>query len=195
MDQEPDRKSFYANSQKAWRDWLAQNHQTEDYIWLIIYKKKSKIPSVYYSEAVDEALCFGWIDSKPNKRDAESYYQYFAKRNPKSGWSRVNKEKVKRLITTGKMTQAGRETIEDAKQSGTWTALDKVEALIVPDDLQQAFSRNPKAFQNFENFPPSSKKIILEWVYSAIRPETRKRRIQETVALAKDNVRANHYRR
>ena len=94
-------KTFYAKSQKEWRKWLEKNHQSEKSIWLIIYKKESGTPSVYYTDAVDEAICFGWIDSKPNKRDDESYYQFFAKRNPKSNWSKVNKGKVAKLLEKG----------------------------------------------------------------------------------------------
>ena len=90
-------KTFYADSQESWRKWLSDNHEKEKSVWLIIYKMESNIPSVYYSEAVDEALCFGWVDSLVNKRDNESYYQYFARRNPKSNWSKINKEKVASL--------------------------------------------------------------------------------------------------
>lgn len=107
---------------------------------MIIYKKDSGIPSVYYDQAVDEALCFGWIDSKPNKRDATSYFQYFSKRNPKSNWSQVNKEKIQRLRATGKLALAGEAMIALAQQSGTWTALDNVENLVLPDDLKAVFA-------------------------------------------------------
>jgi uncharacterized protein YdeI (YjbR/CyaY-like superfamily) len=144
-------------------------------------------------EAVDEALCFGWIDSKPNKRDAESFYQYFSKRNPKSNWSKVNKEKVKRLLAEGLITKSGLEAIEIAKQNGTWNALDEVEEIIIPDDLQKAFSKKKSALTNFEKFPRSSKRGILEWILNAKRPETRQKRIQETVDLAEKNIKANHY--
>jgi len=120
-------QTFYAKSRKAWREWLEQNHNTEKSVWLIIYKKETKIPSVYYPEAVDEALCFGWIDSKPNKRDDQSYYQFFAKRNPKSNWSKVNKEKVSMLMEKDLMKPAGLEMIKLAKSNGKWDALNSVE--------------------------------------------------------------------
>jgi len=187
-------KTFYARSQKEWRKWLEKNHQSEKSVWLIIYKKESGKPSVYYTEAVDEALCFGWIDSKPNKRDAESYYQFFAKRNPKSNWSKINKAKIARLSAKGLITKAGIEAIETAKRSGTWTALDKVEAMTIPEDLQKAFDKNKTAFMYFDKFPPSSKRIILEWILNAKRTETRQQRITTTVELATKNIRANHYR-
>jgi uncharacterized protein YdeI (YjbR/CyaY-like superfamily) len=187
-------KTFYAKSQKEWRKWLERNHQSEKSIWLIIYKKESGTPSVYYTDAVDEAICFGWIDSKPNKRDDESYYQFFAKRNIKSNWSKVNKGKVARLLEEGKIAPSGLEAIELAKQNGTWTALDKVEEMEIPEDLQKAFNKNKTAFGYFDKFPRSSKRNILEWIMNAKRPETRQARIEETVKLATENIKANHYR-
>jgi uncharacterized protein YdeI (YjbR/CyaY-like superfamily) len=187
-------QTFYAKSQKELRKWLEKNHQSKKSIWLIIYKKESGTPSVYYTDAVDEAICFGWIDSKPNKRDDESYYQFFAKRNPKSNWSKVNKGKVAKLLEKGLIAPAGLEAIETAKQNGTWTALDKVEEMTIPEDLQKAFDKNKTAFGYFDKFPRSSKRIILEWIMNAKRPETRQARIDETVKLATDNIKANHYR-
>ena len=187
--------TFYAKDQQSWRKWLEENHQTEKSVWLIIYHKGSKTPSVYYDEAVDEALCFGWIDSKPNKRDQESFFQFFSKRNPKSNWSRKNKQKIERLLKAGKIHQSGLEMIEQAKKTGTWNALDDVENLIIPDDLQKIFDQNPIAFQNYQKFPPSTKRGILEWILNAKKPETRQKRIQETVSKAAQNIRANQYRK
>jgi uncharacterized protein YdeI (YjbR/CyaY-like superfamily) len=188
-------KTFYAKSQKDWRKWLEKNHAKEKAVWLIIYKKGSEVPSVYYPEAVDEALCFGWIDSTPNKRDEDSYYQFFAKRNPKSNWSKVNKIKVERLLKAGKITPSGMEMIELAKRNGNWSALDKVEELLLPEDLKKAFSQNKMAFQYWTKFPPSAKRGILEWILNAKKLETRQKRIEETVRLAKHNIRANQYNR
>jgi uncharacterized protein YdeI (YjbR/CyaY-like superfamily) len=187
-------KTFYAESQEAWRTWLEINHSSEKSIWLIIYKQNSGTPSVYYNEAVDEAICFGWIDSKINKRDENSFYQYFAKRNPKSNWSKVNKEKVERLTALGKIAPAGQAMIDLAKQNGTWTALDAVENLELPIELKTLFDNNPTAFANWEKFPRSSKRGILEWIFNAKKPETRLQRIEETVTLAASNIKANHYR-
>jgi uncharacterized protein YdeI (YjbR/CyaY-like superfamily) len=187
-------KTFYAKSQKEWRKWLEENHQSEKSVWLIIYKKESGTPSIYYTNAVDEALCFGWIDSKPNKRDDESYFQFFAKRNPKSNWSKVNKGKISKLLEKGLVAPAGLEAIETAKQNGTWTALDNVEEMTIPEDLQTAFDKNKTAFAYFDKFPRSSKRNILEWILNAKRPETRQKRIEETVELATKNMKANHYR-
>lgn len=187
-------QTFHAKARKEWRKWLEKNHQSEKSVWLIIYKKESDTQSVYYPEAVDEALCFGWIDSKPNKRDEHSYYQFFAKRNPKSNWSKVNKEKVAKLLEQGLMHRSGLEMIELAKQNGTWTALDEVENITIPDDLKMLFSKNKTAFENWENFPRSSKRGILEWIMNAKKPETLQKRIEETVSLAEKNIKANHYR-
>lgn len=186
-------QSVYAKTQDEWRQWLQYNHQTEKSVWLIIYKKGSGKSTVYYSEAVDEAICFGWIDSKANKRDNESYYQFFSKRNPKSNWSKVNKAKVAKLLEQGLIAPAGFEAIETAKKNGTWTALDAVEALIIPEDLQRAFEKNIGAFDFFDKFSRSSKRGILEWILNAKKPETRQARIDETVRLAADNIKANHY--
>lgn len=184
--------AYYARDRAAWRKWFEEHHLVEKSVWLIIYRKQSSTPSVYYDEAVDEALCFGWIDSTPKKRDEESYYQFFARRSPKSNWSRVNKEKVARLMEMGLMTEAGMAAVELAKQTGTWTALDEVENLTIPDDLQAAFQENVAAWSNFDAFSRSSKRGILEWIQSAKKPETRQRRIAQTVSLAADNKKANH---
>ena len=194
MVKEDYQPTFHAEDQQAWRDWLADHHRSEDHVWLIIYKKESNIPSVYYSEAVDEALCFGWVDSKPNARDDESYYQFFAPRNPKSNWSKLNKQKVERLLKEGKMAPAGLALIKQAKENGSWNALDEVDNLVIPEDLQAALQQVPQAEHYFDTFPPSSKKTILEWIYNAKKKETREKRIAETAKLAGENIRANHYR-
>jgi uncharacterized protein YdeI (YjbR/CyaY-like superfamily) len=185
--------AIHFKSAAEWRKWLAENHDKEESLFLIIYRKESGTPSVYYSEAVDEAICFGWIDSKINKRDAESYYQYFAKRNPKSNWSKVNKAKVERLLSESKMAPAGLAMIELAKKTGTWTALDKVEELELPAELEAALNKNKKAKNYFDAFPRSVKRGILEWIMNAKRDETKLKRINETVELAAKNVRANQY--
>lgn len=186
-------KEFYAKDRNAWRKWLEKNHKKEKFVWLIIYKKNSSKKSVTYAEAVEEGLCFGWIDSKPNKRDDESHFQYFAVRNPKSKWAKTNKIRVEKLIADNKMQPAGMEMIELAKRSGTWDALDDIDNVIIPYDLAAALKKNKKAFNHFEAFPPSSKKIILLWILEAKTEATRKKRITETVGLAAKNIRANHY--
>ncbi|HEX5153726.1 MAG TPA: YdeI/OmpD-associated family protein [Parafilimonas sp.] len=189
-----ERKSFYAKSRKEWRNWLAKNHELEKFVWLIIYHKESKTPSVYYEEAVEEALCFGWIDSKGNKRDSESFYLFFAQRNPRSNWSKINKERVEKMTQQGLMTENGQKLIDLAKMKGTWTALEQIDDLIIPADLKKILDKNKKASKNFEAFSSSSKKIILNWILSAKRPETREQRLKQTVELAAKNIKANHYR-
>lgn len=186
-------KTTKAANEKKWRAWLKKNHLRERSVFLIIYRKSSGIPSVYYPEAVDQALCFGWIDSVPKKRDSESYYLLFSKRNPKSNWSGVNKRKVERLLALGWIEKAGLEMIALAKETGTWDALNHVEALIVPEDFQKLLQKNKRAKTNWEKFPPSAKRGILDWLHSAKRPETRKKRLAETIKLAAQNKRANQY--
>jgi uncharacterized protein YdeI (YjbR/CyaY-like superfamily) len=187
-------KCFYAKDRKAWRTWLQKNHEKEKSLWLIIYKKGAAKKSINYAEAVEEALCFGWIDSKPNKRSSESFYQFFAKRNPSSNWSKINKDRVKNLIEQGLMTTAGMAILEKAKANGKWAALDDIENLVVPEDLEQSLLANNEANIYFEAFPRSVKKGILEWIFNAKTPATRNKRIQETVTLAANNIRANQYR-
>ena len=186
-------KTFYAKNRKTWRSWLEKNNDKEKSVWLIIYRKDTAKKSVNYAEAVEEALCFGWIDSKANKRDEESFYQFFTRRNLNSNWSRVNKERVTKLIDDRLMTSRGLETIELAKRNGTWTALDKIENLELPIDLKKALKQNAEAAKYFDAFPRSVKKGILEWIQNAKKEETREKRIKETVSLALKNIRANQY--
>jgi uncharacterized protein YdeI (YjbR/CyaY-like superfamily) len=185
--------TYYARDRRTWRNWLEKNHIREQSLWLTIFHKTSPRPSVYYDEAVEEALCFGWVDSKPNKRDHDSYYLFFAKRNPKSYWSRINKDRVSRLLKMGLMHPAGLEIIKVAKSNGAWTALDDIENLVIPEDLQMAFLDFPGSHTQFDKFPKSAKKGILEWIFSAKRQVTRKKRILETACLAQQGIRANQW--
>ncbi len=195
MDLKNGIQTVYAKDRKAWRSWLKKNAASQKSVWLIIYRKDAKTSSVSYPEAVEEALCFGWIDSKPNKRDTESFYQFFAQRNPKSNWSRINKDRVEKLLSEGLMTKAGMDVIELARENGSWSALDEVESLTIPSDLQKLFLTNKEAAQYFDAFPRSVKKGILEWILNAKTEQTRARRMEETVQLAEKNIRANQYKR
>ena len=177
----------YASDRACWRQWLEQNYQNAIGVWLVYYKVKSGKPSVQYSEAVKEALCFGWIDSKVQSLDAESYRQIFTPRKPKSVWSKLNKQYIEELIAEGKMTEAGLAKIIAAKQDGSWTSLDLIEALVVPDDLKQALETDYAANINFEAFNKTTKKNILFWIQSAKRPETRLSRIEKTICAATQN--------
>lgn len=182
--------TFYASNRQKWRQWLKVNYKKHTLIWLIIYHKKSKTPSIYYDEAVEEALCFGWIDSVKYKRDAESAYQMFTPRKAKSNWSKLNKERVERMTKAGLMTNAGQKLIDYAKQNGNWDVLNEIEDKIIPADLLQLFDENKIAKSHFENFSSSSKKIILGWIQSAKRPETRAKRMLATIIAASENKKA-----
>lgn len=181
-------------NQTDWRKWLEENHLRADSIFLVLFKKTSARRNLTTDEAIDEALCFGWIDSVPKKRDDESFCILFSKRNPKSNWSAVNKRKVESLLQSGRMQAEGLRMVELAKKTGTWTALDEVESLIVPPDLKQAFDALPQAFVYWEEFPRSVKRGILEWINNAKKPETRRARVEDTVQKALENIRANYPR-
>jgi uncharacterized protein YdeI (YjbR/CyaY-like superfamily) len=177
-----------------WRSWLEQNYTRTKGIWLVSYKKASGKPRFAYEEAVEEALCYGWIDSKANKLDAERSMLWFAPRNPGTGWSRPNKERVERLMAAGLIAPAGLAKIEAAKRDGTWSALDAIEDLELPPDLVAALAAIPPAHEHWDAFPRSVKRGILEWIATARRPETRAKRVEETAQLASENRRANQWR-
>lgn len=177
----------------AWRAWLAQNHAASPGIWLVLVKKGGQGPRLLLDEAVEEALCFGWIDSLPNKLDAERYLLLVTPRKPGSVWSKINKERVQRLMEQGLITEAGLAKIEAAKADGSWSALDAIDALEMPPDLERALAANRTAKKNFDGFSQSARKGLLYWITSAKRAETREKRIAETVAKAADNRVANQY--
>ncbi|MEL6381998.1 MAG: YdeI/OmpD-associated family protein [Cyanobacteria bacterium J06626_18] len=185
--------SFHALTAEDWRAWLADNHQTAENIWLITYKKATGQPTFSYDTAVEEALCFGWIDSLPRKLDDARKMLYFAPRKSGSGWSRPNKERVERMIAAGKMTLAGLAKVQAAKADGSWERLDAIENLVLPEDLAAALVAQSPAVQHWEAFPRSVKRGILEWIASAKRSTTRLKRIQETAELAQRNERANQW--
>jgi uncharacterized protein YdeI (YjbR/CyaY-like superfamily) len=186
--------SVHPKTRAEWRAWLEQNYSRTQGVWFIAYKKATGKPRVEYEESVEEALCFGWIDSKANKLDEERSMQWFAPRKAGSGWSRPNKERVERMIAAGLMAPAGLAKIEAAKADGSWYALDAVEALEIPPDLETALGSYSAARQNFDGFPRSVKRAILEWIVHAKRPETRAKRVEETARLAQENIRANQWR-
>jgi uncharacterized protein YdeI (YjbR/CyaY-like superfamily) len=176
-------KTFTPKSQADWRKWLQENHDKEQNIWLIYYKKSSSKHNLEWSHAVDEALCFGWIDSTRKSLDDERFMQYFGRRKPNSTWSKVNKDKVEVLRAEGKMTRAGEKCIEIAQENGSWTFLDSIDALIVPDDLQEALLKN-QALEFYENQKKAIKRGLLYWVKTAKREDTRNKRIMEIADLA-----------
>ena len=181
---ENDIESFYPTNRQQWRAWLQENHEKKASVWLICYKMKSGMPSISWTEAVEEALCFGWIDSTRKTIDDDKYRQFFSRRKKVSTWSKINKDKVEQLIADGSMTVAGLKAIETAKQNGSWILLDEVEALTIPDDLETAFQTHPGSKVFYLSLSKSVKKRILYWLVSARRPETREKRIREVAESA-----------
>jgi uncharacterized protein YdeI (YjbR/CyaY-like superfamily) len=185
--------AVHPKSRAAWRQWLTKHHESNSGVFVVTYKKAAGIRDMSYDDMVEEALCFGWIDSKPQKLDEDRTMLYFSPRKAKSGWSRPNKIRVEAMIKAGLMTAAGLAKIDAAKENGTWEALDAVEDLALPVDLVNELKRYANASANFDAFPRSAKRGILEWISLAKRSETRAKRIEETARLAQDNVRANQW--
>jgi len=186
---------YHPTNIAEWRAWLKVNQKKEKNVWLVLQKKSSPGPGIAYVEAVEEALCFGWIDSKPAKRDENTYLLFFASRKKGAVWSRINKERIKRLIRDRRMTPAGLQKIKEAKLDGSWSTLDRVEALEMPAALEKALAKSKKAIRNFEAFPAGIKKQLYYWVISARRDETGVARIREIVSRAAKNERANQWKR
>ncbi len=171
-------------SRKAWRAWLQKHHASSTGIWLVFAKKHSKLPTVSYNDAVEEALCFGWIDGLMNPIDDTYYKQLFTPRKPKSAWAASNKKRVEKLIEAGLMTDAGLRLVDLARKTGAWTALDDVESLTMPADFLRALKRTAGAKNTFDSYTPSQKKQCLYRIRDARRPETRAKRIAMLVERA-----------
>ncbi|MBD2714895.1 YdeI/OmpD-associated family protein [Microvirga sp. STR05] len=178
-----------APNRSVWRDWLAAHHSQPDGIWLILYKKASGQRQMTYADAVEEALCFGWIDSAPRKVDEATFQLYFSPRKKGSVWSAVNKKRVAELLAAGLMQPAGQAKIAAAQLDGSWAALEAVDALEIPADLAAALAANETARRHFDAFPPSARKQILQQLAAAKRPETRRQRIERLVEKAAQNQR------
>lgn len=174
-------ETYCPKSREDWRQWLEENHRSKSSVWLVYYSKKSNVPSISWREAVDEALCFGWIDSTTKKVNDSSFIQYFSKRKPESIWSKINKEVVQFLIDNERMTAAGFKSIEIAKENGSWTILDEVEELIIPAVLEIAFNKHKGSKDYFLSLSKSKRKMILSWIVLAKRQETKQKRIDEVV--------------
>ena len=177
-----------------WRAWLTAHHADTQGVWLVSWKAATGRPRVSYDDAVSEALAFGWVDSLPRRLDAERTMLYFSRRKRTSAWSRPNKKRVDELRRQGLMTEAGELVIAEATRNGAWSRLDDVEDLVEPDDLVAALAGTPSARVNWDAFPPSARRGILEWIVQAKRPDTRARRVAETARLAAQNIRANQWR-
>jgi uncharacterized protein YdeI (YjbR/CyaY-like superfamily) len=185
-----EKELHYFKNDKEWREWLHENHKISKGICLIFHKVTSPIESMRWEEAVQVALCYGWIDSTVKKIDSDKRKQTFSPRKDKSVWSKLNKTYIERLITKNLMHESGLVKIETAKQNGSWTSLDAVEDLIIPSDLEIAFHKNSTAFDNYQNFSPSYRKSYLYWLNQAKREETRNNRITEIVSLCEQNIKS-----
>jgi len=186
---------YYAKDRATWRKWLQKHHQTADGIWLVYYKKDSGKTRVSYNDAVEEALCYGWIDSTLRPIDDLSYKQLFMPRKPKSGWSKLNKDRVEKLQKEGLMTAAGLEKIELAKTHGTWGKLDHIESFTIPPDLEKAFTTNKAAKKYYETLSTWRKKYLLYWLGNAKREETRQKRIEDIIQSLNEEKLPDHFTR
>jgi uncharacterized protein YdeI (YjbR/CyaY-like superfamily) len=186
-----DGPQVHVETAEEWRAWLVANHEESTGVWLVSWKRPTGRPAIGYEASVEEALAFGWIDSKGLTLDDERSMLWFTRRKQGSGWSRPNKERIQRLEADGRMTDAGRALIDAAKADGSWTLLDDVEDLVVPDDLAEAFARHPGSRAQWDEFPRSPRRALLEWLVHAKRPETRAKRIEEIAVKAAKGERAN----
>lgn len=185
-DRQDDRPLIEPASRAEWREWLAQHHAEASGVWLAVGKKGNRVTTLTYDDAVEEALCFGWIDSVVYKLDDDRFRQLFTPRKPRSTWSLSNKQRVERLIAAGQMTPAGMAAIEIAKSNGSWESLDDVEAMTMPDDLVHALAAVPGATEGFSALSGSKQRMALYWIGTAKRDATRKSRIEKVVSAAAD---------
>lgn len=181
------KEHHYFKNAKEWREWLHENHTKSNGVCLIFYKVGSQFESMRWEEAVQVAICYGWIDSTVKKMDEERRRQFFTPRKNKSVWSKLNKSHIDKLLQENLIHESGLKKIEIAKQNGSWNALDAVEDLIIPNDLQSAFEKNEIAFENYKKFSPSYRKGYLYWLNQAKREETRNNRIAEIISLCSQN--------
>lgn len=189
-----DAPRVHIEDRAQWRAWLEANHETAAGAWLVTWRAGTGHPVLGYDVAVEEALCFGWVDSRPGRVDDRRTKLYVAPRNPRSAWSASNKARVERLLAAGLMAPAGLAAVERAKANGMWEHLDAIERLEMPVDLKTALATQPPAADRFAAFPRSTRRGILEWIAAARRPETRAARVAETATLAARNKRANQWR-
>ncbi len=180
-------KEYYFKNDTEWRAWLLENHNTSKGIYVIFYKLETKIPTMRWEEAVKVALCFGWIDATVKSLGNGKRRQYFCPRNPKSVWSGLNKKYLIDLGASKLIHKSGYKAIAIAKENGSWTVLDNVEKGIIPNDLQNAFQKNPLAYKNYNRFAPSYRKSYLYWLHQAKRETTRLKRVEEIIRLCETN--------
>ena len=186
-------KRLYFEKRDDWREWLATHHDSEQQgVWLIFYRKGAGHPTLSYDASVEEALCFGWIDSTVKGLGNGKRMQYFCRRNPKSNWSALNKRYIKELESSGLIHESGYKSIDLAKENGCWSFMDDVENGIIPSDLQTEFDKNPKAFENYQGFSKGYQKSYLSWLKSAKREATRENRISEIIKYCNANVKSRN---
>lgn len=182
-------KTLYVKNRDDWRAWLERNHDTEKEVWLIYYKKHTNQLRIPYDDAVEEALCFGWIDSIVQKIDNERYAQKFTPRKNNSKWSELNKRRIRNLLKAGKMTQAGLAKIGDGVlEAGERSKPEsKAKELVIPEYLKEALRANEKAWENFNNLASSYRRQYIGWITTAKKEETRNKRIREAIELLARN--------
>lgn len=177
-------KKLYLTTRDEWRNWLKENHSRESEVWLVYYKPHASKPTLKYDESVEEALCYGWIDSIIKKIDHEKYARKFTPRKDNSCWSESNKKRVKKMISQSRMTKYGMAKIEVAKKSGIWDKPDRSQiSLELPEDMRNALVENKKAKAFFERLAPSYQKQYIAWIQVAKRPDTRTKRVKESIEL------------
>lgn len=182
-------KTLYVTNRNDWRAWLKKNHGRQEELWLIYYKKHTNKPSIPYDDSVEEAICYGWIDGILKRIDDEKFMRKFTPRNAKSQWSELNRKRARKMIKQGRMTQAGLVKFKQACKQKDIEAKDKPsnKRLLITTDLKKALSTNKKALENFNNFAPSYRRLYIAWIKDAKRPETREKRIKQTIKWAAQN--------
>jgi uncharacterized protein YdeI (YjbR/CyaY-like superfamily) len=177
---------FDVDDRDAWRQWLERHHADVQGVWVVSRRREG----LDYDALVEEALCFGWVDSREQPVDAERVMRLLTPRKAGSAWARSNKQRIARLERAGVLADAGRRVVDAAKADGSWARYDSAEALELPPDLDAALAATPPAARNFDEFTDAAKRAILRWLIDAKRPETRAKRIDETARLAARNERA-----
>jgi len=181
---------FHAETRAQWRSWLEANHDSAPGVWLCSWRAGTAKPACPYAEVVEEAICFGWIDSTVNTLDDDRGLQLLTPRKAKSPWTRLNRQRAADMEAAGRMTDAGRRAVEVARENGWWTISDPVEDLLEPDDLAAALNANSTARTEWDGFPPTARKAMLWWVISAAKDDTRAKRVETIVARAARGERA-----
>ena len=177
-------KKLYLPTREKWSDWLSKNHDKETELWLVFYRKEIGKPTIDYESAVEEALCYGWIDGLIKKLDDETYARRFTPRKDKSRWSETNKKRAAKIIKEGRITKFGLSKIEAAKKSGQWEVEDRPQIpQEIPPELMKAFETHPHAKKIFDGLSPSDRKEYIGWIYSAKRPDTKAKRVNESIIL------------